>query len=129
MDKAYNVYVKHYGQAHVEIARILRDLGQVHYLEGDISKGEKLTQEALTMLEKNKHPELYTVFENLAELYLKKLEHGKKELHPSQAQDFQKQAINYLAQALAIVKIHFPEDSPHITRIHSKIIKLKEGRI
>jgi DNA-binding CsgD family transcriptional regulator/tetratricopeptide (TPR) repeat protein len=127
LDKAYNVYVKHYGQDHLETARILRDLGQVHYLEGNVSKGEKLTQEALTILEKNKHPELYTVLENLAELHLKKLENGKEELRPSQAQNFQKQAIHYLAQALAIVKIHFPEDSPHITRIHSKIMRLKEG--
>jgi tetratricopeptide (TPR) repeat protein/DNA-binding CsgD family transcriptional regulator len=129
LQKSYNFSVKHYSLEHPRTARILRDLGQVYYLEGNFVKGEELTQKALDIFQKYEHPELYTVFENLAELHLKKLEHAKQELGASQSQNFQNQATDYLAQALAIVKIHFPEDSPHITRIHSKIIKLKEDRI
>lgn len=128
LNKSYNTYRKHYGQEHVETARIIRDLGQVHYLEGNFSKGEEVTQKALKIFEKSEHPERYTVFENLAEIHLKKLEYAKKE-QAAQKQNFKEQAMSYLTQALAIVKIYFPPDSSHITRIQSKIIKLKEHQI
>ena len=66
-----------------------------------------------------KHPDSYTVLESLADLYLKKSQHAKN-LNQQQAEEYQTQAIDYLNQALEIVKNTFPSDSPHNARIQEK---------
>ncbi len=42
-----------------------------------------------------------------------------------QAENFQREAINCLKQASEIVKIHFPEDSPHSIKIRAKLKNLE----
>lgn len=128
LQKAYAISIKYYGQEHPRVARILRDLGQVYYLEGDFVKGKELTQAALEIFQKYEHPERYTTFENLAELHLKMVAQDAATFPQSEQHNLKGQIIDYLNQALKILQAYFPPDSYHITRIQSKIAKLKENQ-
>lgn len=61
--------------------------------------------------------------ENLSDVHIKKHEQAQKEsLNDANRQ----KAIDYLNQALAILKEFFPSDSPHIKRIQNKLDRLKK---
>lgn len=51
---------------------------------------------------------------NLADLSLKKASSKQQETYKDQAK-------NFLTQALEIIKVHFPKNSPHFKRIQQKI--------
>lgn len=125
-EKSLVAYEKHYGKNHIETGRLLNDLGQVYLLEGNIDKAENLMTKALEIFQKNHHPEAYVSLQDLAEFYLKKsiIEIGKVGIQ--QSQTYRAQARTYLKQALEIVKATFPEDSPHLKRIRSKLKILEQ---
>ena len=50
-----------------------------------------------------------------------------QEGNTSFAKELKAHSIKYLKQALAIVKTHFPLDSPHITRIQLELSKLEQN--
>ena len=60
-------------------------------------------------------------FENLSKIYLEKYFKAMNEKQIVRAQKHRTRAINYLKNALTIVKKFFPRDSIHITRIQSKL--------
>jgi tetratricopeptide (TPR) repeat protein len=115
------VYEKHYGRDHLETARILRNLGQIYLLRNHMEAAERFTNRSLVIFQKNNHPQSYASLENLAELFLAK---SINENNPQQAKIFKEQATDLLRQALEVVKAHFPENSPHIARIQSKLLDL-----
>ncbi|MBX9786885.1 MAG: tetratricopeptide repeat protein [Alphaproteobacteria bacterium] len=123
--KNLETYQKNYGKDHVETARVLVTLGEIYSSQGDLDKAEVYLREASQVFEKHKHPYNYMALEALAELYLKKHSHEKKNGDIQQAQSYKNQSINYLNQALEIVKTNFPEDSPHIAEISLKLEKTK----
>lgn len=125
LQKSYKVSLKNYGHDHPRTARIVRDLGHTYYLEGDCVKGEQLTEKALKTLQKYTHPELYTVFENLAEFDIKKSAHASEKGNSREAEIFKTKAQAYLQQALEVVQSNFPADSPQILRIQSKLNRVK----
>ncbi|HUX79460.1 MAG TPA: tetratricopeptide repeat protein, partial [Alphaproteobacteria bacterium] len=126
LEKSLFVYKKYYNDSHIETSQILRDLGHVYLLEGYISKAENLFIKSLKIFQDNQHPDAYKTLEYLAELSLKKSALLENKQNLQEAQNFKTQAINYLKQALEIVKTHFPANSPHIARIESKLKSLEQ---
>jgi tetratricopeptide (TPR) repeat protein len=120
-------YENHYGKDHTEVAQVLKELGQVYLLEGNVETAEKYIYKALNISQLNKHPESYSCLELLSELYVKKSEEAVHKSSMEEAQMFKVQAINNLRKALEIIRAHFPVDSPHRTRIELKLKKLEEG--
>jgi tetratricopeptide (TPR) repeat protein len=111
---------QHFGKNHIRTALTLRDLGVVYLEEGQLKTTEELLVKALAIFQNSKHPYSYTCLESLAELYLQKAAQSKE------PQQFKAQAIDYLKQALTIIKEHFPADSPHLIRINTKLKELSQ---
>ncbi|OJW54595.1 MAG: hypothetical protein BGO67_02730 [Alphaproteobacteria bacterium 41-28] len=101
------------------IGRVIMSLGIMYLMKDELVKAERLFHNALETLKKDKHPDLYKVLENFAELYLKKSKDSNDKKNIEQAK-------SYLKHALHIVKYSFPDDSPHIIRIESKLKKLEK---
>ncbi|MBL9029974.1 MAG: hypothetical protein JNK42_05860, partial [Caedimonas sp.] len=86
--------------------------------------GLQLIIKALKIFQESKHPESYACLENLAELYLRKSIQAANIKNISLSQKYKTQTIEYLNQALKVVTMHFPKDSPHIARVQSKLKNL-----
>lgn len=123
-EKSLITYENHYGKDHIETAQILRNLGEIYLLEGGLEKAKDFFYRSLKIFQKSNHPDIYMIFEDLAQLYQKKSkdEKNKENSNPS----LKTQALAYLKQALEILKAHFPADSLHIIRIQEKIKNLEE---
>ncbi len=115
IEKALDIYEQHYGKNHIETAKILKMLAQAYLLKGDLEKAELILNKALKISTEDKHPDSHNYLEMLAEVYFKKYtqNHCKD--------NSKKQAIKYLEQALETVEKYFPESSPHIIRIKTKL--------
>lgn len=120
IEKAFVIYKEYFSENHVYTADILRSLGQAYLLEGNLAQAEKFLQQSLTIYQKEEHLDIYAILENMAELYLKKSTQALEEGNAEDAKNFKNQAIAFLDQALKIIKLHFPIDSPHILRIEAK---------
>ena len=126
IEKSLIIHERHYGKEHIETARVLRSMGQTYLLEGRFENAENLFHKTLKIFQRNKHPQVHQSLESLAELHLQKSVHAGNQGDKTQTQNLKTQAISYLTQALEVVKAHFPEDSPHIARIESKIKAISE---
>ena len=124
--KSLIIYEHHFGKSHVATAPILKNLGHAYLLEGNLKTAETLLRKALGIFQRNKHPESFTALESLADLHLKKSMQVTNKGNILQSQNFKKQAVDLLNQALKVVKTHFPADSPHIMRIQKKIKNLEQ---
>lgn len=125
--KCLAIYEKYYGETHTEVARILINLAEIYDRQADLKNAEDAFTKASRMFEKTKHPDNYMALEALGEIYYKKFMYEQKHSDLQQAQIFKDQAIDFLNQALKLVTAHFPKDSPHISRIQSKIENLEKG--
>ena len=125
LKQSLKIYEDKFGKDHIKTARILRNLGEVYLLQGHLDDAESQITKALMILSENKHPERYKALEYLTEILLKK---SISEKNVAQVQRYRKQAMDYLNQALAIAKAHFPADSPHILRVQAKLNDLKKRR-
>lgn len=119
--KSNSVYRNHYPEDHVRIARTLRNLSKLSLLEEREEEAVNFLNQALCLFEKNKHPEIYTILEDLAELSLKKSLIEEKKENALLSQELKARTLAYLNQALEIAKSHFPENSPHKIKIEAKI--------
>lgn len=126
-EKSLITYEKHYSKNHIETARILRDLGQNYFFEGQLEIAKDFTIQALKIFQQGNHPESYMALENLAEIYLTESVHMKKKENIQQSQSLKTQAINYLKQALEIAKVNLPVESFHLARIHAKLKKIEDS--
>lgn len=125
LNKALAVYEKVYGKNHVKTARILRGFGQASLGEGDLVLAESYFNEALKPFQKSDHTDQFMVLESLAHLYLAKSKLAEDQGHEKVSKDSANQAISFLHQALEVVKTRFPENSPHLKRIHLKLKSLE----
>ena len=91
LEKSYAIYEKQYGQSHFETARILQDIGELYLLKGDLESAEVYVSKALSLFQKNKHPDAYDPLEVLATLYLKKANMAEKTGNYQQAISLKKQ--------------------------------------
>ncbi|AIL13563.1 hypothetical protein IM40_08830 [Candidatus Paracaedimonas acanthamoebae] len=122
LEKSLEISETSYGKNHIQTARILRSLGRIYLLEGKMQEAENFLQNSLNIFQQHKYSESYMSLENLADLYLMKfsqqpLSNDRQKFHQSK-----NQALEYLRQALEIVKAHFPNDSSHIIRIQNKLM-------
>jgi tetratricopeptide (TPR) repeat protein len=106
--------------------QVLRDLGQVYLLEGQVDAAEDLINKALSILQRSNHLESYKCLENLSDLYYKKSIQVENKEDIKQFQNFKKKALLYLKQSLKVANTYFPENSPHIIRIHDKLKNLNK---
>jgi tetratricopeptide (TPR) repeat protein len=115
------IYEQYYGKEHTETAHLLKDLGLVCLREGQLGMAEELLIKACKIFQQSKHPDTYLFLESLTELFLEKSSVEMNKGNTPQSNNFKNQAINYLKQALVIVKEHFSADSPHIVRIQNRL--------
>lgn len=125
LDEALIFYENYYGKEHIQTASLLMNLGQVYFLEGNLKPAEDFFSRAITIFQKNKHPNEYKCLENFANLQLKKYEAATHKKAIEEAEYFKGKIVNNLKKALEIVKAYFPEDAPHIFRIQKKLDTFK----
>lgn len=110
LEKSIPIYEKTYGMRNVETARVVRTLGQTYLLKGDLKTAKIHFENILNIFQENKHPDVYKVGEDLADLFL--------------IVESKDKTIGYLTQSLEVVKTAFPENSPHRIRIQDKLQSL-----
>ncbi len=116
LEESLRYYEQTFGKGYIKTACIIRSLAKVHLAQGEIKIAEGLLNHSLRILEENKHPTRYMDLECLAEVYLE-----KAKITPLHTVALNKQAQHYLQQALEIIQISFSTDSPHFSRVKSKM--------
>lgn len=111
------IYQRNYSNNHIETGKILRDLGIIYFLNGDMKTSEHLTYQALAIFERNKHPEKYTCLETLANIYTEKATSAFTNGDKKKFEEYKNQSILYLNQTLETIKIYFMKDSLHEKRM------------
>jgi tetratricopeptide (TPR) repeat protein/DNA-binding CsgD family transcriptional regulator/GTPase SAR1 family protein len=119
--QSYLDFKKKYGENYISTAEALRCLGQTSLAVGDLETAEGYLRKALEITKKINHSDVYLILETIAELYLKKFENEATIRNEQSSQILKKQARDSLAQALEIVKINFPENSPHRKRLELRL--------
>lgn len=121
LEQVLTIYQINYGNTNIVTAYALNALGEVYFIENNLEASERFFNEASRIFHQNNHPDSYKCLENLSKLYLKKSLVAQNKGNIKLAKDFKNQSINYLKQALEIVQSCFPNNSPHIVRIKSKL--------
>lgn len=119
------IHEKTYGPENVETANVIRILAQAHLLKGDLNTAETHLKNILRIFQESKHPDIYKVCEDLADLELKKAQSAKSQEKGQQVEVHKAQAIQYLTQARKVIKTTFPSNSSHLMRIESKLKNLR----
>lgn len=123
LKKGLVVIEKTYGKVHADTGFVLKEIGRTFLAEGNLKIAEDTMNQAHSLFTEIKHPGGYEVLEILAEIYQKKsFAMSNKEKIP-ESMRLKAQAKLYLVEALKIAKTYFPDDSPHSTRIQSKLNK------
>lgn len=123
------VYEDYYGKNHIASARVLRYLGRAYLKEGDMKSAEATLSKSLKPFQQSNHPHTYRVLEDLGTLYQNL---SLKEIRSDNKQGFEnynKQALDYMTQALQTAKNHFPEGAPHIIRVQEKQKSIKNKEL
>jgi tetratricopeptide (TPR) repeat protein len=124
LENAYIIYEKYYPRGHIEIGRILNEMGRNYLLNGKLSEAQSHINQALKVFELRHHPEKYISLEILAEIYVKTSQ--QVTCSPHLSQELKQQALNSLKQANLVVKQSFSKDSSQQARILDKIKLLPE---
>lgn len=124
LEKSLISYEKNYGKDHLQVGKILRDLGEIYLLEKNLDSAEQYFHKASELYKDSQKLDKYMLLESLAKLYIAKSKDENEKLNEKKSQDFKNQAIAYLEEALKIVKAHFSSDSPHLARIQSTLDNL-----
>jgi tetratricopeptide (TPR) repeat protein/DNA-binding CsgD family transcriptional regulator len=114
---------KNYGKNHKDTAQIIRSMGKLSCIQGDLANGEALIKKSLNMCQAENHPQAFMDLEMLGKLYLKRSHQADNQ---EQAQELKRVSLSYFKQALEIIKTRFPHDSPHLKRIQSAVHKLEQ---
>ena len=103
----------------VEYGQILRDFGHMYFLKGDFKKAKILINKGMAILKQNKHPDVYTCLEYLADLYVE-----KSKINNQNKYIFLLQAHDYFKQAMSIARTILPANSVHLVRLKEKYCRL-----
>jgi len=120
LEQVLKVYEENYGKDHIQTAVVLNALGKNYLERNELDQGEVKFNEALKILQKDRHTDSYIILENLAELYAKKSAQFTKDGDSEKAQYFKNQSAKSLKEAFSIIENNFPEDSPHLKRLKLK---------
>lgn len=124
---SYKLSEKHYGEDHIETAKILMQMGMNYCRSGDEDKGIKHLEKSLMKMQKTGHTDAYIALEALAEVCYHKSQKLAK-LDIEKAREFLNQSNVYLKSAFEIVQEKFPKNSPHIERIKAKLAQQNEAQ-
>lgn len=122
LEKSLLIHKNEFGKDHIETARIIREFGHIYLAKGNLESAKKYFYKALLLFEKNNHPDIYMIYEDLADVCLQKRE--EIDIQDKERQNFNRQAKYYFYQALKVLKSYFPSSSPHEIRIQSKLKRL-----
>ncbi|MFX5494102.1 tetratricopeptide repeat protein, partial [Acinetobacter baumannii] len=65
LQRALKIYEGHYGQNHIETARILGSLGNLYLHTGNLSEAEDIANKALTIMTHKPHASRFLLYELL----------------------------------------------------------------
>ena len=116
------IFEKRYGKDHLRTGQVLKSLGQIHLLQNNLQSAEAYLNKSLSVFQSYQYGERYLVLEDLADLFLKKSE---AENNKKTQQDLKKKSIDYLNQALEIIKAYPQKDLSHLQRIEAKLEGVK----
>lgn len=124
LDKSFAICEEHFGKNHVRTGWALKNLGDLALAQGQIETAHEFFMRALKI--HINHPDSYLVLKSLAKLELAKSKNEKNNGNYILAQNFKNKAMDYLKEALEIVKKHFPESSSHEIKIYTELHSLME---
>ncbi|MCX7342827.1 MAG: tetratricopeptide repeat protein [Proteobacteria bacterium] len=120
-DQSLLIFEKCYGKNHVQTGKALKNLGEIALLNNQLIEAEAFFCKALEIFQKNKHPEIYLILEDCAELYLKKSEQSN---NTKKSQELKKKSVSQLRQAIETLNTYFPKESKSLIRIKTKLSQI-----
>lgn len=119
LSESLEINENYYGKNHIKTAQILNSLGKLGIVSQSFEKSKEYLEKALKIYSIDNHHDRYKAYEALGDLYneMYRRGEGNRSLMSKSLENFQK--------AIIVVEKHFPSDSTHITRIRSKIARLK----
>lgn len=121
LEKSLTLITSHFKAEHLESAQTYKLLGDLSILQSNYEQAETYLEKARKIYEQHNHPDLYTCFESLGMLFLKKTKTTKD---PQYILQMRNQAKSHIQKALVIVEKTFSEDSEHIKRLQQVAIEL-----
>jgi tetratricopeptide (TPR) repeat protein/DNA-binding CsgD family transcriptional regulator len=115
-EKSLAIYIKNYGQNHLETARITLNLGQIFFSENQLDMAENYMNQSLEIFQNCKHPEVFTAYESLGDLYLKRAAIDK-----NNAYVLGLQSARYFQLALKNIEKYFNKNTFYQDRLQSKL--------
>jgi len=128
-DKVLEIYGNNCGEENVKTARYLRNMAEIYLEKNQLEHAQNLIQKSLKILRQHNHLETYMSLEILGDIYFKKSLQLSSTKNNQESQGFKNQAIDHFSQALKTIEHHFPKDSAHIERLHTKIKNIQEKSI
>ncbi len=120
-DQSLLIFEKCYGKNHIQTGKALKNLGEIALLNNKLIEAEAFLCKTLEIFQLNKHPEIYLILEDCAELYLKKSEEST---NTQQSQGLKKKSVSQLRQAIETLKTYFPKESKNLSRIKTKLYQI-----
>lgn len=120
-DKVLKIYANHYGEDNIEKARLLDDMAKIFLEKNLLDDAENFIRKSLKIFQSHNHIEVYSSLITLGEILLKKSNHPSYAKNSQESQSLKDQAIDKFNQALKITEQHFPKNSIHIQKIHTRI--------
>lgn len=122
-------YRKEYGKEHIQVARIMRHLGQTYFTENNLLKAEEFIKAGLNISRKKAPYKSYLFLEDLSSIYFAKANAAKNEKQNLDFYKFKDISISYLQEALKIMTEIFPEEAPRLKEVKSQLVVLQELRL
>ncbi len=123
LEKSLKVYKKYYGENHIQTAWVLRGIGRVCLLGGSLNDAENFLESSFKILQQKNNPDQFRSLELLADVHRRRAFVAFDRGYDQKYQFYKVKSLNLLKDVLAIVRTHFPENSPHITRLEAKLRK------
>ncbi len=114
---------ENYGKDHKDTAQVIRSMGKLYFLQGDLETSEAFIKRSLDICQASNHPQAFMDLEMLGELYLKRSQLAEDK---ARGEELKREALSYFQQALEIVQKRFPSDSPYLKRLQSAIMNLEQ---
>lgn len=122
LEKSLSIYNRCYKKDHVRIALTLRDLAKLKLAENYQHEGLVLLEKSLELMQKNKHPNLYIILEDLGDFYLNNAQTNLRK-NKYRYEELKKISYSYYKKCYEILLKYFSKDSSHILRLNLKIKK------
>lgn len=151
-EKAHVIREKYLGETHYQTITSKNNIATIYKAKKDFNKSIKIYEEILAIQESIQHPEIYTIFDEIAACYLEIANYEdaiiyldqsleiKQELftesHPSIARSYDNKALVYILQAkfkdaitmyaksLILKRCHYNKEHPYVADTYHKMGKV-----